>query len=434
MWSPEVIEVMVKQTNSYRAPSPAMKSGPIASLLSLALMVCGAGSVGVANAQELAPKNPVSAYAGWVNARKPASVSSDTWQSIPTGRDASLPAYYDVFWRAVLATEAGAHFRDGLPIRGMADGDRVISIGISQARYDTGSPPDAFTEAKPHSPYIRNQAWDFKRYLWDPAYNAAIGYGYFSKGMKTAAGNNPCLGYAYYNAGPRGMESYVATRFKPVDRRNRMIIKHMANYVSHARRLAGPHANEIEKIIQTSPGCNVGMDDIDPLPPMAQLDGNDGSEVYVLGYCDPKAMEVLTGHYRAQQRDNDDTYEELFHTIKRPYSIAGGSSGGGSSGGSGGGSSGGGNTGGSGSNNVLSDSMRQVSSCVSLSWPNVSFQGPTIDQLIKAAEKEVVRMACEKARSSVADAKSTLNQRFYFNPRVPGVPSSGVSISTRGNP
>lgn len=425
---------MVNQSNSYRASSPAVKSGPIASLLSLAIAVCGVATFNEAKAVELAPKGPVSAYAGWVNARKPASVSGDTWQSIPTGRDASLPAYYDVFWRAVLATEAGSHFRDGLPIRGMADGDRIISIGISQARYDDGPPPDVFTRSRAHSPYIRNQAWDFKRYLWDPAYNAAIGYGYYSLAMKTEAKNNPCLGYAYYNGGPGGMRRYIAAGYKPIDRVTTMISKHIGNYVSNARRLAGPHANEIEKIIQTSPGCNVGMDDVDPLPPMAQLDGNDGSEVYVLGYCDPKAMEVLTGHYRAQQRDADDTYEELFHTIKRPYSIAGGSSGGTGGGSGGGNSAGGGNSGGAGSSNVLSDSMRQISSCVSLSWPNISFQGPTIDQLINAAEKEVVRMACEKARSSVADAKSTLNQRFYFNPRVPGVPSSGVSISTRGNP
>lgn len=374
-----------------------------------------------------APRLPYPDYAGWVNARKPASVSGDNWQTIPTGRDPSLPAHYDVFWRAVLATETygGKHFDDkNNPIRGMGDsaryGNKIISIGISQARYDDGTPPRAYTSAQQFNPYIRGQAWNLGRYLWDPAYNAAIGFGRYGEAMRDAR-NNPCLGYAHYNGGPRGMRRYIDAKYRPVDSTTTMITKNVSKFVINAKKFAGPHAAEINKILETSPGCNVGMDDVEPLPPMAAPPpGGSVAEVHVLGYCDPKAIDMLTNHYRAQQRDMDDSLEPLYRAVKRPYA---------SSDGSGGGSGRGGSDGGG-----YSDSITNVSSCVSLNWPNLSFQRPTLDQIIKAAETQIIRAACERARSSVADARSTLNQRFYFNPRIPGVPSSGVSISTDGSP
>jgi hypothetical protein len=175
------------------------------------------------------------------------------------------------------------------------------------------------------------------------------------------------------------------------------------------------------------------MDDVEALPPMAAPPAGGGeSEVHVLGYCDPKAIDMLTNHYRAQQRDLDDTLEPLYRAVKRPYAGTNGGTGS-TGGGSTGGSTGTGSGGSSGSG-VFSDSVDSVSSCVNLSWPNISFQGPTMDQLIKAAEKQIVKIACEKARATVADTKSKLNQQFYFNPRIPGVPSSGVTISTDGSP
>ena len=390
-------------------------------------------------AQALAPKQWVP-YTGWVNARKPPQSSiGASIPNTPTGRPGSLPAYYDVFYLAMLRTESDTgHYIKGFPRPGWSDPSfpSIISIGASQARYDTGTPPEQFTIAKRYNPYLKSQSWDLRRYLWDPGYNAAIGFGYYTMILTSANGNNnPCLAYAGYNGGPgnpsatKGLTAYIKNKY----RSPKAITTHVASFVKNARLLAGPHKAEIEKVLQTSPGCNVGMDDVNPLPPMASPpEGGGESQVHVLGYCDPKAIDMLTNHYRAQQRDLDDTLEPLYRAVKRPY--AGTNGGAGSSGtGSGTGGTGTG-TGGSSGSGVFSDSMDSISSCVSLSWPNLSFQGPTMDQLIKAAEKQIVKLACEKARATVADAKSKLNQQFYFNPRIPGVPSSGVTISTDGPP
>lgn len=417
-------------------PSPRIAGCALALLASLFL----AGQV---QAQDIAPRTSYEKYKGWANARRPATRSPDKWDQIPTGRDGSLPEYYDVFWRALLQTEgSGTHFDNGgMPKRGMGDakryGNQLISIGISQARYADGSgsslsyspPPGAYTEARQFSPYIRNVNWDLKRYLWDPAYNAAIGYGYFSKAMKGAAGNNPCLAYAYYNGGPGGMNQYKAAKFRPVNDRVRDIGIHVASFVKNARMLAGSHRNEIEKILSTSPGCGEMMDDVDPMPPTSTE-----SDVYVPGYCDPIAIKMLRDEYEFKQKDLDETFEPLLRTIKSPPSTAStGSSG--TSGGSAGGSSGGSTSGSSGSS-VWSDSMDRMSSCTSVAWPNLKITYPTMDQILRAAEREVVNRACSAAREKIADAKSPLKGSFYFNPRIGGVPSAGVSTygETDGSP
>lgn len=392
----------------------------------LAMLIGGmaAFTPAAAEAQGLAPREPYADYKAWVNARK-AGPYPDNRSTIPTGRDASLSPAYDVFWHAVLRTEAGGnHFgKDGIPIPGWADkaryGNNIISIGASQARYDTGSPPAAFQEAQPYSPFLRGQSWDLRRYIWDPTYNAAIGYGYYAKIMSNQAGNNPCLAYVGYNAGPGFIAQFRDSGYKPVSARHKMVIKHLGNFIANAKRLAGPHAEEVNRIIETTPGCMQGMDDVDPLPNPTP---EDLSSVEVLGYCDPRAIEMLTTHYEAQQRDLDDTLEPLFAEIKRPYA-SGGSIGGGSIGG---GSPGGGNEGGG---DIVSSSLGRMGSCVSLSWPNVTFQAPTMDQILRGAEREIIRRACEEARSSVAGMRSKLHQRFYINTRLPGVRSVGVSLN-----
>ena len=360
---------------------------------------------------------PYKTYAQWVPKRQggPFPDKADTLQIV----GAPSPAY-QIFWLATRRTESsGRHFRsDGLPLAGYSDNGPVLSIGYSQARFDGNYGIRNFQDAQPNSPFLRNLSWDFNRYLWDPTYNAAIGNGIYTRNMRSR-GNNPCLAYAEYNGGPGGANKYQGSKFQSPS----SIKKHVSNFVANARRLAGPYANEVEKIIQTTPGCSGKMEDVDPSPtPSAVV--SERAEIYVPGYCDPDAAKMLRDGYERVQKDRDDTLEPLLRTIKTKPVMASNrdsSSGGAPSGGSSGGSS-----------SVYSDSLSQLSSCVSLSWPNIKFQYPTMDQLLAAAEKELVQRACSAAGQKVADAKSSLTGKFYFNPNVPGVQPSGVSVSGSG--
>ena len=373
------------------------------------------------------PNGPYKTYAQWVPKRKggPFPDRADSLQIV----GAPSPAY-QVFWLATRRTESsGRHFRsDGLPLAGYSDNGPVLSIGYSQARFDGNYGVSNFRDAKPYSPFLSNLSWDFNRYLWDPTYNAAIGNGIYTRNMRNR-GNNPCLAYAEYNGGPGGANNYQRNKFQSPS----SIKKHVSNFVANARRLAGPHANEVEKIIQTTPGCSGTMEDVDPVhTPSAVV--SERAEIYVPGFCDPEAAKMLREGYQRVQKDRDETLEPLLRTIKTmPVAGAGAGAGSGSSSGGAPGGSGGAPGGGSGgASSVYSDSVSQLSSCVSLSWPNVKFQYPTMDELLKAAEKELVQRACSAAREKVAEAKSSLTGQFYFNPRVPGVQPAGVSVSGSG--
>lgn len=119
--------------------------------------------------------------------------------------------------------------------------------------------------------------------------------------------------------------------------------------------------------------------------------------VQVDGYCDAAVINVLVKQYEAQQNDADETMNDLFKTIK----------------------------------DVSNDSFEKMSSCVDMSWPNISFQRPTMDQIIKGVAQAAVRKVCGEARSIINQANSGWNNSYYMNTRIPGVPSYGVS--TRGS-
>lgn len=121
--------------------------------------------------------------------------------------------------------------------------------------------------------------------------------------------------------------------------------------------------------------------------------------VQVDGYCDPAVINVLVKQYEAQQNDADETMNDLFKTIK----------------------------------DVSNESFEKMSACVDMSWPNISFQRPTMDQIIKGVAQAAVRKVCGEARSIINQANSGWNNSYYMNTRIPGVPSYGVSMrGTRG--
>lgn len=403
-----------------REAPPFFRAGlrPIGLLVVLvgAMTVCS-----TASAQRLAPKDPHSAYTAWVNKYKPASgAAPDNSSRLPINKSGGLSPAYDVFWRAALMTETsgrGQFASDGTPLKGSSDGKRyggsIISIGASQARYDI----DVYGEAKPYNSYLGSTSWSLERYLWDPTYNTAIGYGYYSKQMQ-AAGNNPCLAVAAYNGGLGGMRRYRDAGYKPVDNVTTMIHTHVSKFTSFARKIAGPHAAEVNKILETSPGCSGSMDDIDPAPKSSTMGEN--LDIYVPGFCDPRAAQMLRDGYERVQKDRDETFEPLFRTVKTHPSSGGTSNGGDTRDGGDGGAGGGGSP-------VVSDSMDQLGSCVSLSWPNLKISYPTMDEIIRAAERQVIQKACSAAREKINEAKSPLTGSFYFNPRIPGVPPAGGS-------
>lgn len=115
--------------------------------------------------------------------------------------------------------------------------------------------------------------------------------------------------------------------------------------------------------------------------------------VQVDGYCDPQVLTVLVEQYKAQQNDMDQSLNPLFKSIK----------------------------------DVADDSWSKMSSCVDLNWPNLSFQRPTMDQIIKGIAQVAVRQVCSEAREAVSGLNSAMHNSYYMNTRIPGVPSIGVS-------
>lgn len=120
--------------------------------------------------------------------------------------------------------------------------------------------------------------------------------------------------------------------------------------------------------------------------------------VQVDGYCDPQVLGVLLEQYKAQQNDIDTTLNPLYKSIK----------------------------------DVAEDSWASMSSCVDMSWPNLSFQRPTMDQIIKGVAQIAVRKVCSEARQAIGDLNSAVSNSYYMNTRIPGVPSFGMSTYGQG--
>lgn len=114
------------------------------------------------------------------------------------------------------------------------------------------------------------------------------------------------------------------------------------------------------------------------------------------GYCDPAVLQTMIASYKNNQDDLDESLEPLAREIKK----------------------------------TADSSIVDLSSCVDLSWPTMSFQYPTMDQIIRGIAKQAVNKACSAARSVVSEAKSKFTNSFYLNPRIAGVPSYRVSTGT----
>ncbi len=119
----------------------------------------------------------------------------------------------------------------------------------------------------------------------------------------------------------------------------------------------------------------------------------------VEGTCDPKVAQDLMEKYKARQKDLDESKEGLLREIKK----------------------------------VPEQSIADLSSCVDLSWPTMTIQYPTMDQIIRGIAKEAVRKACGAARDAISEQRSRLSGSYYFNTRIPGVPNYGVSSSGTGS-
>lgn len=117
------------------------------------------------------------------------------------------------------------------------------------------------------------------------------------------------------------------------------------------------------------------------------------------GYCDPEVARTLAERFKARQDDLDQSKDGLFKEIKK----------------------------------VQEQSIADLSSCVDLSWPTMSIQYPTMDQIIRGIAKEAVRKACGIARDKMSEVKSRFTQSYYLNTRIPGVPSYGISSSSYGS-
>lgn len=130
-------------------------------------------------------------------------------------------------------------------------------------------------------------------------------------------------------------------------------------------------------------------------PPAAAQDSAAKTE----GYCDPEVARTLAERYKSRQDDLDQSKDGLFKEIKK----------------------------------VQEQSIADLSSCVDLSWPTMSIQYPTMDQIIRGIAQEAVRRACGVARDKISDATSRFTQSYYLNTRIPGVPSYGISSSSGGS-
>lgn len=137
-----------------------------------------------------------------------------------------------------------------------------------------------------------------------------------------------------------------------------------------------------------------------PFAVMAQSAPAPSAGVQVDGYCDPQVLNVLVEQYKAQQNDIDTTLNPLYKSIK----------------------------------DVAEDSWSSMSSCVDMSWPNISFQRPTMDQIIKGVAQIAVRKVCSEARQAIGQLNSAVSNSYYMNTRIPGVPSFGMSISPKYGP
>jgi hypothetical protein len=135
-----------------------------------------------------------------------------------------------------------------------------------------------------------------------------------------------------------------------------------------------------------------------PFAAMGQSAPAPSAGVQVDGYCDPQVLTVLVEQYKAQQNDIDTTLNPLYKSIK----------------------------------DVAEDSWSSMSSCVDMSWPNISFQRPTMDQIIKGVAQMAVRKVCSEARQAIGQLNSAVSNSYYMNTRIPGVPSFGMSTSNYG--
>lgn len=122
----------------------------------------------------------------------------------------------------------------------------------------------------------------------------------------------------------------------------------------------------------------------------------DASTTTESGYCDPAVLQTMIASYKNNQDDLDDSLEPLAREIKK----------------------------------TSDSSIVDLSSCVDLSWPTMSFQYPTMDQIVRGVAKQVVNKACSAARSVVSETKSKFTNSFYLNPRISGVPAFKVATGT----
>lgn len=352
---------------------------------------------------------------------------------------ARLSSPYEVFWEGVKRKESNAtHWESpGVPIAGRWDPAGIISIGISQVAFTYRGQP-----VGPEKAADAGIQWSWDRYLYDPIYNERLGRGIFEKNLKQF-NNNPCAAMWAYNAGDGaamalrdgrrsangtawefspGKDSYPGERNKWVD----YVSKTSAFSLQAAARYG--YSEEVAKILQTTPGCSDKMVDVDPAIVKPAVEGPYTGPP-IEGYCAPQASQLLAGKFQARQKDLDETFEPLFRSIKNGGESVAGTQG---SGGAGSGSSGGSSSAGGSSASVMESSYSQLSSCVDLSWPTVSIQYPTMDQIIRGVAKEAVRRACSEARSKLSEQRSHLTGAAWLNTRIPGVPSFGVTTTGSG--
>lgn len=116
--------------------------------------------------------------------------------------------------------------------------------------------------------------------------------------------------------------------------------------------------------------------------------------VEVEGYCDPQVMQDLVRQYQAQQKDLEDSVHPLLKSIKDKTESA----------------------------------LDNMASCVDLSWPNITFQRPTMDQILNGVARQAVNRVCGEVRQTIREANSHLHGSYYLNTRIPGVPSIGGSV------
>lgn len=336
-------------------------------------------------------------------------------------RPSSVASTLDVFWEGVKDQETrNTHWEGNVPIPGRGDGSKVISIGISQVSFDYNGASTGPEKAS----YAGVGSWDWEQYVWNPIYNEKLGRGIYMRdaGSRRANGvhNSPCLAFSDYNGG-RGWTNqwkqmnYSSDKFP---NGNRAPYNYIQEAIGHVRREAARFgkSEEVDYILRTQPGCSAKMEDIDPSIPVT-MDFDGETLAAVEGYCSEEAKKWLTEGYQEQQKDLDSTLEPLIRQIKTGGNASTSSSG--SSSGSSGSSS-------------SSGTIANLGSCVDMSWPNVSFQYPTMDQIIRGVAREAVNKACSAARKAVSEQTSGLSGNFYMNTRIPGVSQSAISVKVKG--